>query len=99
MAKPKATGDPTRRQPTRYRGISYRERSVGTRTYSVYFKGRYVGIEGGEKDALAKQAELRAKAARGETPVVPTKLTFAQVAEQWYESKHRLRPYTRLNYR
>ena len=99
MAKPKASADPTRRHPTRYRGISYRERADGTRTYTVYFQGRYIGVDGGEKEALAKQAELRGKTARGETPVAPTKATFADVAERWYESKHRLRPYTRLNYR
>jgi integrase len=53
-------------------------------------------IEFAHPTALAKQAELRGKVARGETPVAPTKATFA---EQWYDSKHRLRPYTRLNYR
>jgi integrase len=99
MATSTVSADPTRRHNTRYRGISYRPRSDGTRAYSVYFKGRYLAVEGGEKDALARQAELRGKAARGETPVVLTKLTFAEVAEQWFESKHRLRPYTRLNYR
>jgi integrase len=99
MAKSKVSADPTRRHNTRYRGISYRERADGTRTYTVYFQGRYIGVDGGEKEALAKQAELRGKTARGETPVAPTKATFADVAERWYESKHRLRPYTRLNYR
>lgn len=99
MAKSKVSADPTRRHNTRYRGISYRQRADGTRTYAIYIRGRYIGIEGGEKDALARQAELRGKAARGEAPVLPTKATFAQVAEQWFASKHRLRPYTRLNYR
>jgi integrase len=91
--------DPTRRNPTRYRGISYRLRSDGTRQYAVYFRGNYIGVEGGEQDALSRQAELRGQAARGEAPTRPTKLTFAEVAELWLESKHRLRPYTRLNYR
>lgn len=100
MSTRKATpGYPCPRLPTRYRGISYRPRADGTRAYAVYFKGRYLTIEGGEQDALAKQAELRGQAARGETPVRPTKATFADVAELWLESKHRLRPYTRLNYR
>src|SRR4051812_33585865 len=91
--------DSTLRQATRYRGISYRQRANGSRTYSVYFKGRYISITGGEQDALAKQSELRSSSARGELPIASTRITFAEVAEQWYESKHRLRPYTRLNYR
>ena len=57
MARSHPITDPTRRHGTRYRGISYRERADGTRTYSVYFRGRYVGVDGGEKEALAKQAD------------------------------------------
>jgi site-specific recombinase XerC len=67
--------------------------------YSVYFKGRYLPVEGGEQEALAKQAELRGKAARGEKPVTSSKLTFAELAEDWLESKRHLRPWTRKNYR
>jgi hypothetical protein len=67
--------------------------------YSIYFKGRYIGVEGGEQEALAKQAELRGKAARGEKPLAPTKVTFAEVAELWLASKRHLRPWTRKNYR
>jgi integrase len=74
-------------------------RGDGGRTYSVYFQGRYVAVEGGEQEAIAKQAELRGKAARGEKPVVPTKLTFSVVAEEWFAGKRKLRPYTRKNYR
>jgi len=70
----------TKRRKTRYRGISYRERKDGTRTYSIYWRGNYTAVEGGENEALAKQAELRGKAARGEQVVVPTKLTFAVAA-------------------
>lgn len=54
---------------------------------------------GGEKEALRAQAESRGKAARGETPVTPTRATFAEVAEQWIESKRKLRTYTRKGYR
>jgi integrase len=67
--------------------------------YSVYFRGRYIGVDGGEQEALAKQAELRGKAARGERAVAPTKVTFAELAEQWLVSKRHLRPWTRKNYR
>jgi integrase len=99
MSARKANADPGKRRRTRYRGISYRLRADGSRFYSIYFQGRYLGVEGGENEALAKQAELRGKAARGEVPVAPTHATFAEVAEQWYESKRYLRPYTRRNYR
>jgi integrase len=91
--------DPTRRNPTRYRGISYRLRADGSRQYTVFFRGRYIGVEGGEQEALAKQADLRGQAARGEAPAMPSRVTFSDVAELWLESKHRLRPYTRRNYR
>ena len=91
--------DPTRRQPTRYRGVSYRLHADGTRQYAVYYRGRYLAVEGGEQEAIAKQAELRGKAARGERAVAPTRQTFAELAEQWLESKRHLRPWTRKNYR
>jgi integrase len=67
--------------------------------YSIYFRGRYIGVEGGEQEALAKQAELRDKAARGDKALAPTKATFGEVAEQWLESKRHLRAWTRKNYR
>ena len=92
-------GYPYLRIPTRHRGISYRPRADGTRQYTVCFQGRYIGVEGGEREALAKQAELRGKAARGERPVTSTRATFAEVAEQWLASKRHLRPWTRKNYR
>lgn len=99
MSTRKASADPTKRHATRYRGVSYRERAEGARTYAVYFKGRYITVAGGEQDALAKQAELRGRAARGETPVTPTRATFREIAEAYIESKHRLRPGTRRTYR
>ena len=55
----KQTTNPTRRRPTRYRGITYRERTDGSRHYAVFFQGRYIGVEGGEQDALAKEAHAR----------------------------------------
>jgi len=79
--------DPTRRIKTRHRGISYRVRAGGERTYSVYFGGRYIAVDGGEQEAIAKQADLRGKAARGEKPVAPTKATFREIADAYFESK------------
>ena len=90
--------DRFKRHKTRYRGITYRLRVDESRVYSVYFKGRYRNVEGGEREALALQAELRGKVARGER-VIPTKVQFAEVAEQWFESKRKLRPWTRKGYR
>jgi hypothetical protein len=98
MSARKASADPCKRHRTRYRGISYRVRADGSRLYSIYFQGNYIAVEGGENEALAKQAELRGKAARGERHVLPAKMTFEEVAEIWLESK-RVRPYTRRNYR
>jgi hypothetical protein len=98
MATSNGTNPYTRRK-TRHRGISYRLRADGTRTYSVYFRGRYIAVEGGEQHALAKQADLRGRAARGERAIVPNKQTFAEVAELWFASKRHLQPWTRKSYR
>jgi integrase len=95
----KASSDPFKRHKTRYRGITYRVKVDRGKTYTVFHAGRYWPVDGGEQEAIAKQAELRAQTTRGETPVVPNRASFAEIAEQWYESKHRLRPYTRRNYR
>jgi integrase len=99
MPRTQAIADSTIRRPTRYRGITYRERRDGTRAYSVYFKGRYHPVEGGENEAVAKQADLRGRAARGEEPITLSRSTFAEVSEQWFESKRHLRPWTRKAYR
>jgi integrase len=91
---------PYQRQKTRYRGVMYREKADGSRSYMVYIDGRYVAAGSTEREALEKQAELRGKVARGERAVVPTKQTFAEVAESWFESKApRLRTSTRTDYR
>jgi integrase len=98
-AQKQGSGYPCLRVPTRHRGISYRPRADGSRAYAVFFRGKYIGVDGGEQDALAKQAELRGKAARGERPLTATRLTFTEIAEQWFVSKRHLRPWTRKNYR
>jgi integrase len=100
MSAAKASAGPDRfkRHKTRHRGITYRLRSDGSRAYSVYIKGSYRQVEGGEREALALQGELRRKVARGER-VKPTKAKFAEMADQWFESKRKLRPWTRKNYR
>lgn len=97
-AKTKAR-DPYKRQSTRYRGISYRERADGDRTYYVYADGRHLRVEGGEQEALLVQADLRGKIARG-LRVSPEATTFAELAEEWFETGSlRWRPSTRNGYR
>jgi Phage integrase, N-terminal SAM-like domain len=92
------TGDQWKRRKTRHRGVTYRERVGGERTYYVFAGGRHVAVDGGEREALAKQAELRGRVARGER-VATSGVRFGTVAEQWYASKRKLRDRSRANYR
>jgi integrase len=88
-----------KRHATQYRGITYRERANGARSYYVFAGGRQIAVPGDLNAAKVKQSEFRSKAAKGE-PVTDTKLTFGEVAELWYESKERrLRPWTLKGYR
>jgi integrase len=96
VSRSKANADPFKRRTTRHRGITYRLRADGGKTYSAYHGGRYWPVEGGEREAIVKQAELRAA---GKTPTAPTKRTFADAAEAWLASKRKLRPWTRMSYR
>ena len=91
--------DPFKRWKTRYKGITFRVLKDGSRRYGYYHAGTHINVDGGEKDALAAQAKARDKAARGEAPIAPSKATFGDVAEQWIESKRKLRAYTRKGYR
>jgi integrase len=87
------------RHATRHRGLTYRERAKkGARTYYGFVNGKQVPVGSNESDALARYSELRAKSARGEQ-VAPANVRFGVVAEEWLESKRRLRPWTRKNYR
>jgi integrase len=98
VSKSKASAGPFKRHKTRHRGITYRLRADGGRSYYVYAAGRHIAVDGGEKQALAKQAELRGKVARGEKPL-PAAVKFREVAGRWLESKRKLRPWTRKNYK
>src|SRR5262249_61610332 len=90
MSTSKATPGPHKRIKTRHRGITYRLRADGSRTYYVYAGGRFQSVDGGEKEALAKQAELRSRQARGERGA-PRPVKFKQATEEWVESKRQLR--------
>lgn len=92
--------DPFKRHRTRHRGITYRTRADGSRSYAVYFRGRYVPAGTTEREALAKQAELRGKEARGERILLAAKVTLAEDAEAWYEdASRRLKPGVVKEYR
>ena len=104
MSKPSLASDPFKRYRTRYRGITYRVRSDGSRLYAVSWRGRYVATDAdgktplaSEKAALERQAELRG---RGRGIPASDKTTFVQLAESWYETKAgRVRTRTASYYR
>jgi integrase len=98
MSVTKATAGPFKRIKTRHRGITYRIRSDGSRSYYVYAGGRSAAVNGGEKEALAEQAELRGRQARGEK-VAAKPVKFKEAAEEWFESKRGLRLWTKASYR
>ena len=100
MSKPTVSADLYKRHKTRYAGVFYRLRADGSRTYAVSFGGKFVAAGNTEKEALAKQAQLRRHKARGEKIVVNGKITFRELAAEWLEIKNsRLRPRTRAYYR
>jgi integrase len=91
--------DVFKRYATRHRGISYRPRSDGGRTYYVTAGSRHLRVDGGEKEALLVQADLRSKKARG-VRVTPAATTFAELAAEWFEArKSSWRPSTQNGYR
>lgn len=90
------TPDPFKRKTTRYKGITYRVKADGSRSYFAYSGGRQHLVSGGEKEALRLQAELRAKP----PTVAPPSIRFRDLAEDWYEVKSpRLRKRTADYYR
>jgi len=89
-----------RHRSKRHRGVYFRLKADGSRTYNVYHEGAFVPAGTTEGEALGKQAELRGAKAKGEKPILPGKTTFAELAETWFESKKtRLRPRTASYYR
>jgi integrase len=99
MSAKRGKASPFKRQGTRHRGISYRERDDGSRTYYVAVGSRHLRVDGGEREALLVQAELRSKQVRG-LRVTPAATTFAELAEQWFEiGKARWRRSTQNGYR
>jgi integrase len=100
MTKRTKSVDPYKRHSTRHRGISFRLRADGSRAYAISFDGSYVSVEGGEQEALLKQAELRQGRAEGGQTGVYSRTTFGELAEEWFAMKApRLRERTRNYYR
>jgi integrase len=96
------TVDPFKRHAVKgHAGIYFRLRADGkTRSYSVHVNGKFVAAGATQAEAIAKQAELRGKKARGETIRVNDKTTFAQLAASWWvEKEKRLRPRSVASYR
>src|SRR4051812_34342031 len=89
--------DRQKRHRTRYRGITFREKADGSRTYFVYAQGLQHPVDGGEQEAVAKQAELRGRVARGER-VASSNIRFREMAQLWFASKRKLRPWTLKGY-
>jgi hypothetical protein len=58
----RAKTDPYKRYRTRQRGITYRIREDGSRTYYVTAGSRHPRVDGGEREALLVQADLRGSA-------------------------------------
>src|SRR3954470_928726 len=95
MSKPTVSADPFKRHTTRHRGVSYRVRADGSRSYSVYWRGRYVPDGGLAKleDAIDHQASLKAGEARGEPVVDDKRRSVAEGAEERYaDAQPQLRP-------
>lgn len=88
--------DPFTRHTTRHKGITYRMRQDGSRTYFVFHNGKQIRVEGGEKEAIQLQASLRLPT----TALIPARTKMKTVAEAWYEQKKpRLRRRTADYYR
>jgi integrase len=95
------TLDPTRKWSTEFPGVYFRLRKGGAeRIYLVHYDRKFVTAGPRLSDAKTKQAELRRAVGRGEKPVLPTRVTFGELSEQWWETKApRLRPKTQQLYR
>ena len=95
-----------KRHTTRHRGVSYRLRADGSRLYDIRWQNTRVSKRPDgtplttEKEALEFQAELRQRSGKGEKIVVNSKITFSELAENWYQTVSRTKqPATLSSYR
>lgn len=78
------------RHSTRHRGITFRKRTDGSRSYFVYWQSSYLKAGETLESALALQSELRARKGKGQKVIVPAKITCGELLEQWFEGKTRV---------
>lgn len=72
---------------TKHRGLSYRLRGDGSKTfYGVVDSRRVKLVSTTERDALAEYSELRVKKSKGEV-VAPSAVKFRDLVETWFTSK------------
>jgi integrase len=85
---------------TRHRGFTYRLLANGSKQFWGYIpgKGRVRLQAQAEREALAEWRDVCGRVAKGER-IAPANVRFREIAEQWFDSKHRLRPWTRKLYR
>ena len=92
--------DLRRRHSTGTPGVSFRLRRDGGKSYAVRLAGRWVTTQGGLREARALKAQTDARKAQGLRVVLPTRRTFSEAGEAWYEeAKRRLRDGTLRDYR
>jgi hypothetical protein len=92
--------DRSKYNPTGVPGLEFRWRADGSRTFYGFVpsRGRMKLNSRKQREARAELNELLGKAAKGET-VAPVNKRFKDVAEEWFASKRKLRPWTRRSYR
>jgi integrase len=85
---------------TRHRGLSYRLLADGSKRFYGYVprRGRVLLRATSERAAVAEYGDLRGRVGRGER-IAPTNVRFGDEAQRWFESKHRIREWTRRGYR
>ena len=88
---------------TRHPGISYRVKANGSRQYAYWFKGsdgkgHWKTIPGGEKDAVKARAKVIDRIAHGQK-VAPSRVLFADFADEWLEEQVALAPKSIESYR
>jgi hypothetical protein len=93
---------PRRTSVKNHPGIYYRESGNGKRRYEISFtdslgKRRWKVVDGNLEAAEAAREELRGRIRKGER-VVPTRLTLAELAAEWFAAQANLRPRTRERY-
>lgn len=92
--------DPFKRYPTKTRGVRRRMLKGGGWSYAVSWKGTYVPVVGGEAEAIALQAQLRAGLTEPpEKEKAPDVKTVEEVLNLWLASKRKLRDSTADAYR